>query len=135
MNDTNEDTGALLYAAYAEQADHYAAALRLTGEVAAAFSRGDAIQDRLGQALTLLGEIAKRDALLAPAHQRWEQAGKPANDALRGLMNRIAELIQQLRGELQIVEQAVQARRDQLAVELDVCNRQYRMQRAYQRES
>lgn len=135
MNAANDDLGALLHAAYVAQAEQYTAALRLTGELAAACNRDEATEDRLAHVLHLLGEVAERDAALVPTKQRWEQAGKPNHSAVQGAMNRIAGLIQQIRGELQIVEQAVRARRDRLAADLDVCNRQYRMQRAYQRES
>jgi hypothetical protein len=134
MNVPNEDLGSVLYAAYLDEAEHYAAALQLAGEVAAACRRGEAIDERLGQVLALLTETAKRDALLAPAKQRWDQAGRPCNDALRAVMDRIATLIQHIRNELQTIEQTVQKQRDQLADELDVCNRRCRMQRAYQRK-
>jgi hypothetical protein len=135
MNTASEEFGAVLYTAYLEEAEQYAAALALAREVTAACRRGEAMEERLSQVLALLTETAKRDALLAPTKQRWEQAGRPSNDALRAVMDRIAGLIQQIRDELQVMEQTVQARRDQLADELDVCNRRCRMQRAYQRKS
>jgi hypothetical protein len=135
MNVPNEDLGTVLYAAYLDEAEHYATALQLAGEVAQVCGRGEAIDEPLGQLMVLLAETAKRDALLASAKQRWEEAGRPRNDALRAVMDRIAEQIQQIRNELQIIEQTVQTRRDQLAGELDVCNRRFRMQRAYQGKS
>jgi hypothetical protein len=135
MNADGEDFGSVLYTAYVEEVEQYTTALRLAGEVAAACREGKAPDDRLGHVLTLLAEITKKDAALAPAKQRWEQAGRPSNDALRNVMDRIATLIRQIQSELQIIEQAVQARRDQLADELDVCNHRCRMQRAYQRKS
>ena len=135
MNAGNEDSAAVLYAAYVDEADQYATALRLAGEAAAASRGGEAIENRLNQVLDLLAAIGRRDSLLAAVKQRWEQAGRPTSDALRAVMDRIAALILQTQRELQNLEQAVQARRDRLADELDVCNRSCRMQRAYQRKS
>jgi hypothetical protein len=135
MSAENADSEAVLYAAYTELAKDYTTALRLAGEVSAACNRGEAIDDRLGPVLTLLSAIAETEASLVRVKQRWEQAGKSSDDALQGVINRIAGLIRQLRDEWKILEDAVRARRDRLAVELDVCNRQYRMQRAYQRKS
>ncbi len=132
MNAGGEDLGAVLYAAYSGQAEQYATALRLAGEVSAACRGGQAPDDRLNQVVALLHEITERDALLAPAKQQWELAGRPSSDALRGVMDRIAMLIRQIQSELQAIEQAVVRRRDQLADELDDCNRRCRMQRAYQ---
>lgn len=135
MNSGNEDSAAVLYTAYVEEAEQYATALRLAGEATAACRGGEAIENRLSQVLDLLAEIGRRDSLLAPVRQRWEQAGRPPNEGLRAAMDRIAALIVQIQRELQILEQVVQARRDRLADELDVCNRSCRMQRAYQRKS
>jgi septal ring factor EnvC (AmiA/AmiB activator) len=135
MTAGNEDSVAVLYAAYVDEAEQYATALRLAGETAAACRRGEKIEDRLNQVLNLLTEIGRRDSLLASVKQRWEQAGRPTNHDLRSAMDRIAALIVQIQRELQTLEQAVQARRDRLADELDACNRSCRMQRAYQRKS
>lgn len=135
MNTGNDNPAAVLYAAYVEEADQYATALQLAGEAAAAAARGEAFEDRLNQVLNRLAEIGRRDSLLVPVKQRWEQAGRPTNDALRSTMDRIATLIVQIQHELQTLEQTVQARRDRLADELDACNRSCRMQRAYQRKS
>ncbi len=132
MNGDGEDLGSVLYAAYVGQAEQYAIALQMAGEVSAACRGGQALDDRLNQVVALLHEITERDALLAPAKQQWERAGRPSSDALRGVMDRIAMLIRQIQSELQAIEQAVIRRRDQLADELDDCNRRYRMQRAYQ---
>lgn len=135
MSTGNEDSAAVLYAAYVEEAEQYETALRLAGEAAAACRGGEAIENRLNQVLDLLAEIGRRDSLLAPVKQRWEQSGRLTSDALRAVMDRIAALIVQTQRELQNLEQVVQARRDRLADELDVCNRSCRMQRAYQRKS
>lgn len=135
MSAGNEDSAAVLYAAYVDEAEQYATALCLAGEAVAACRGGEAIENRLNQVLDLLAEIGRRDSLLGPVKQRWEQAGRPTSDALRAAMDRIAALIMQTQRELQNLEQAVQARRDRLADELDVCNRSCRMQRAYQRKS
>jgi hypothetical protein len=135
MTTSGKDLGTVLHEAYVSAADLYTTALTQAGEVAAACRRGEAIDDRLSQVLALLAEIAKRDAMLVQAKQRWEQAGRPKNDSLRNVMDRIAVLIRQIQSELQIIEESVQARRDQLAGELDVCNRRCRMQRAYQGKS
>jgi len=135
MSIANKDSEAVLYAAYLDDAEQYALAARLVGEVAAACQGGEATDGRLIRVLALLAEIARRDRLLAPVKQRWEQAGRPSNDALNAVMDRIAALIRQIQRELKIIEQAVQARRDRLADELDACNRSCRMQRAYQRKS
>lgn len=134
MTTGNEDSGAVLYAAYIDEAEKYATAARLAGEVAATCQEGEAIDDRLSQVLGLLADIAGRDSLLAPVKQRWEEAGRPTNDALRAVMNRIAGFIQQIQRDLHTIEQTVQSRRDRLADELDACNRSCRMQRAYQRK-
>ncbi len=132
MNAGGEDLGSVLYAAYADQADQYARAVRFAGEVSAACSGGQAFDDRLKQVVALLFEITEKDALLVPLKQRWEQAGRPSSDALREVMDRIAMLIRQIQSELHSIAQAVKRRRDQLAAELDDCNRRFRMQRAYQ---
>lgn len=132
MNADGEDLGSVLYTAFVGQAEQYAIALRLAGEVSAACRGGQALDDRLNQVMSLLFEITEKDALLAPAKQQWEQVGRPSNDALRGVMDRIAMLIRQIQSELQTIEQAVKRRREQLADELDDCNRRCRMQRAYQ---
>jgi hypothetical protein len=135
MNAESTDSAAFLYASYVELAKDYTTALRLASDLTTACNRGEAIDDRLTQILSLLNSIVKTDTSLAPVKQRWEEAGKPSSDSLRGVINHITDLIRQLCNEWQILERAVQARRDRLAVELDVCNRQCRMQRAYQRES
>ena len=135
MNAEGEELGSVLYAAYVDEAEQYATALRLAGEVSAACRGGEVWEDRLNQFLALLAAITNRDALLAPTKQRWDQAGRPSDDALRDVMNRIAMLIRQIQSELQSIQQAVQERCDQLADELDVCNRRCRMQRAYQGET
>ena len=135
MTAGNEDPVAVLYAAYLNEVEQYARAARLAGEVAAACEGGEAIDDRLSRLLGLLAEIAGQDSVLAPVKERWENAGRPTNDALRSVMNRIAGFIQQIQHELQTIEQGVQSRRDRLADELDACNRSCRMQRAYQGKS
>lgn len=135
MTARNEDSEAVLLAAYLDEAEQYATAARLAGEAAATCQGGEAIDDRLSQVLGLLAEIAGRDSLLAPLKQRWEEAGRPTNDALRSVMDRIAGFIQQIQRDLQTIEQAVQSRCNRLADELDACNRSCRMQRAYQRKS
>ena len=135
MNDSHEDSQAVLYAAYVYEEEQYARALQAAREAAAAYARGEAFDEPLRQVFALLDTIAARDAVVADTKQRWEQEGRPANDALRGLMDRIADLIRHLSRELQTVELAVRARRDRLAGELDVCNRRRQMQRAYLRKS
>lgn len=135
MSEAIHDWSAVLHAGYAEEAEQYAVALRLATEAAAACGRGEPFDERLRPIFATLDEIAARDAQLAPAKQRWEQAGRPTDAALRGVMDCIAELIRQLGRELQTIEQAARARREQLAAELDVCNRRRQMQRAYLRKS
>ena len=135
MSADTDHLGTVLFEAYGSEAERYTTALQLAGEVAAACRRGEAIDDRLGQVLALLDEITRTDALLAPVKQRWVQAGRPNNDSLRQVTDRIAVLIRQIQNELQIIEGTVQVRRDELAGELDVCNRRCRMQRAYQGKS
>jgi hypothetical protein len=134
MNHAHEDLPAFLYAAYVDEEEQYARALR-TAREASACGVGEGFDERLRQVFTLLEAIAARDAVLADTKQRWEQEGRPTNDALRGVMERIADLIRCLSRELQTVESAVRARRDHLADELDVCNRRRQMQRAYLRKS
>lgn len=135
MSADGKDLAGLLLAAYVSEAEHYATALQLAGEVAAACRLGETIDERLGRVLALLSEIGNREVGLVPIKQRWEQAGRPNHNSLRNVIDRIAEFIRQIQSELQIIEQSVQGRRDQLAGELDVCNRRYRMQRAYQGKS
>lgn len=135
MNASGEDLLAVLYAAYVDQAEQYATALRLAGEVSAACRSEQSSDSRMNQVMALLLEITEKDALLAAAKQQWEQAGRPSGDALRGVMDRIAMLIRQIQSELQTIELAMKRRRDQLADELDDCNRRCRMQRAYQGET
>lgn len=123
MNDPREDVRAV--------EELYARALQLAREATAASARGEPFGEWLRQVFGLLETIAARDAVLAQAKQRWEREGRPSDDALREAMNRIAELIRQLIREMQSVELAARARRDQLAAELDACNRRHQMQRAY----
>jgi hypothetical protein len=121
----------VLYAAYIEEAEDYARAERLAGELAAACGRGEPLDDRLQQVLDLLKEIAARDARIAPVKESWMRAGRPTGAELRAVMDRIAALIGALSGHFQILEQAARSRRDALAAELDDCNRRRQMQRAY----
>ena len=134
MNHAQEDLPAILYAAYVEEEEQYARALQSARE-ASACGVGEGFDERLRQVFALLDAIAARDDVLAETKQRWEQEGRPSNDALRGVMNRIADLIRHLSRAMQTVESAVRARRDRLADELDVCNRRRQMQRAYLRKS
>jgi hypothetical protein len=141
MNVKGDDSAAVLYAAYLEQTERYARALRLASEVAAACGVGAdhstahaAGSPGLRQVFALLDEIAAQDALLVPVKQHWESVGRPTTTALRAVMDRIAGLIRLLSRELQTIEQAARARREELAAELDVCNRRCQMQRAYQRK-
>jgi hypothetical protein len=135
MNASPQALASALYTAYQDVAKRYTAALRMVGEVVAASHRGEAIDEQLGQVLALLAETTSQDVSLAPVRRQWEQAGRPRSDALRTVMESIASLIRQIQNELQVLSQAVQARRDQLADELDACNRRCRMQRAYQGKS
>lgn len=122
----------VLHAAYVEEAEGYARAERLAGELAAACGRGEPLDGRLQQVLDLLNDIAARDAHIAPVKESWMRAGRPAGAELRAVMDRIAALIGTLSGHFQILEQAARSRRDELAAELDACNRRRQMQRAYQ---
>lgn len=120
-----------LHAAYVEEAEGYARAERLAGELAAACRRGEPLDERLQQVLDLLNDIAVRDARLAPVKESWLGADRPTGAELRAVMDRIAALIGALGGHFQILEQAARSRRDELAAELDACNRRRQMQRAY----
>ena len=134
MNNAHEEPSAVLYAAYVYEEEHYARALQAARE-AAACDGGEAFDARLRQVFALLDAVAARDALVAETKQRWERQGRPTDDALRGVMNRIADIIRHLSREMQTIELVVRARRDRLAGELDVCNRRFQMQRAYLRKS
>jgi hypothetical protein len=135
MNDSNADLEAVLHAAYVQEADCYARAAQLAGDLAAACGQGEPIDDRLRPVLDLLEEVAVHETRLAAAKQYWEHAGRPAGPELRGVMDRIAASIEQLGLQLRTIEQAARERRERLAVELDACNRRRQMQRAYARES
>lgn len=135
MNDSHVEPQAILYAAYSEQEGQYAHALHSARETIGACERGERMEEGLRRLFDWLETIAARDALLAETKRHWERLGRPTDDALRSVMARIAGLIEQLSRELQRIELAVRARRDRLAAELDTCNRQHRMQRAYLRKS
>ncbi len=135
MSDAGADLEALLQAAFVQEADCYAQALRLAGDLATACGQGEPIDGRLQQVLGLLDEVAAHEARIAPLKQRWERAGRPAGPALRTVMDRAAALIRELGRPLQTIEEAACVRRDRLGTELDVCNRRRRMQRAYLRDS
>ena len=96
---------------------------------------GEPINDRLQQVLSPLGAIAEQDSHIAGIKRQWQEAGRPAGPALRAVLERVAALIRQVSTELQVIEEAVRARRDHLAAELDGCNRRCQMQRAYLRKS
>jgi hypothetical protein len=135
MSDAAAHREALLHAAFVQEADCYAQALRLAGELAEACGRGEPIDDRLGRVLELLDEVAGHEARIAPHKQRWEQAGRHAGPELRAVMDRIAALIRELGRHIHTIEEAARLRRDQIGAELDVCDRRRRMQRAYLRDS
>jgi hypothetical protein len=135
MSDASVNLEAILHAVYAENADRYAAALRLADDLAVACDRGEPIDDRLRQVFDLIGEAANREASLAALKQNGEGEGRRAGPDLRAVMDRIAGLIEELSRRLQTIERAARVRRDELAAQLDVCNRQRQMQRAYQRKS
>ncbi|HWG43735.1 MAG TPA: hypothetical protein VN688_13185 [Gemmataceae bacterium] len=135
MNDASTDWQAVLQTAYLEEAACYARAAQLAGELVAACGRGEPIGDQLRPILDLLDEVALHESRIAPTKASWEQAGRPTGPELRGMMDRIAALIEQLGGQLKTIEQAARERRERLAVELDACNRRRQMQRAYARES
>lgn len=126
---------AVLQAALERQAECYAAALQPAAELAAACGRGEPIDERLQQVLARLSSIAEQEASITAVKEQWEKSGRPAGPVLRVALDRVAALIRQLSRELQTIEEAARARRDRLAAELDVCNRQRQMQRAYQRKS
>lgn len=126
---------AVLHTALEREAACYEAALRPASELAAACRRGEPIDDRLQQVLAHLGAIAEQESYLAEVKRQWQEAGRPVGPALRGMLDRVAALIRQVSAELQVIEEAVRARRDQLAAELDGCNRRRQMQRAYLRKS
>jgi septal ring factor EnvC (AmiA/AmiB activator) len=128
MNDASADVRAVLQAALGQQADGYTAALQRAVELAAAWERGEAIDERLQELVT---QVQAHEASLAPVKRQWEQAGRPTDEPLRRALDRVAALIRQLGHELQSIETAARQRRDRLAVEIDVCNRQRQMQRAY----
>lgn len=130
MSDAAEDAERRLQTAYSEHAEWYERALRL-----AATCHEMDFPSTLPPLLALLDEITAREERLTAVKQCWQQAGRPAGPALRAVMDRIAALIVQIQGHVRTMERAVQARRDQLAAELDDCNRRRRMQRAYARKS
>jgi len=134
MNDGAE-LQAVLHAALEREAASYEAALQLAAEQGAACGRGEAIDDRLQQVFARLGEVAEQETRIAALKRQWEEDGRPAGPALRTMLDRLAALIRQLTRELHVIEDAARARRDQLAAELDVCNRRRQMQRAYLRKS
>lgn len=125
----------ILQAALEREAASYEAALRPAAELAAACRRGEPIDDRLQQVLAHMGAIAEQESHLAGIKRQWQQAGRPTGPALRGVLDRVAALIRQVSAELHVIEEAVRGRRDQLAAELDGCNRRCQMQRAYLRKS
>jgi hypothetical protein len=135
MSDAGADMQAMLQAALEHEAACYEAALQPAAELAAACGRGEPIDDRLQQVLAHLGAIAEHEFHIAAVKRQWQEAGRPAGPALRAVLDRIAALIRQLSREMQVIEEAVRARRDQLAAELDGCNRRCQMQRAYLRKS
>ncbi len=124
-----------MHAAFVRQADCYARAVPLAAELAEACGRGEHPDDRLRRVLELLDEVAASEAGIASEKRRWEQEGRRAGVALRGVMARAADLIRQLAGHLRTIEESARARRDVLAAELDACNRRRQMQRAYLRKS
>lgn len=135
MNDAGAEMQAVLHAALEREAACYEAALRTAAEQAAACRRGEPIDDRLRQVFAHLGEIAEQEAHIAAVKQQWHRAGRPAAPPLRTLLDRLAALIRQLSRELHTIEEAARARREELAAELDACNRRCQMQRAYLRKS
>jgi hypothetical protein len=132
MNGSGAEVGALLLSAFLQEADCYGRALQVAAELGAACQRSEGIDERLRQVFALLEEVAAVEARIAPVKQAWEQAGRPAGTELRAVMDRVAALILQLKNHIQTIEEAVRARRDAVAAELDVCNRGRQMQRAYQ---
>jgi hypothetical protein len=135
MSDAGPDLEAVLHATFVQEAECYAQALRLAGELAEACGRGEPIDDGLRPVLALLDEVAGHEARIFSVKQHWEQAGRRAGVELRAVMDRIAALIRELGRQLHRIEEAARERRDRLGAELDVCDRRRRMQRAYLRES
>jgi hypothetical protein len=131
MSDAGADLQAILQASFAQQAEGYTAVLQQAVELAAVCERGESIDDRLHAMLAQLQAIPEQQAGLAAIKRQWEDMGRPTDAGLRRMMDRVAALIRQVSRQIQIIEAAARRRRDQLAVEIDVCNRQRQMQRAY----
>ncbi len=116
------------------EVDCYERALSLLTPLADDSARGLVPDERLQPVYAELHKIDEYEAKIAEERRRWNQAGRPVEKALHDLLDRIASLIRQIQVKLNVVQRAVEKRRDELIVELDVHNRRHQMQRAYQRK-
>ena len=129
------DVQAILHTALVQQAQGYAVVLQQAAELAVACLRGETIDERLQPILAELQRLAQREADLAWVKEQWEKANRPADAPLRRVLDQLAALIRQVGRELNTIEACARRRREELAAELDVCNRLRQMQRAYQRKT
>jgi hypothetical protein len=116
------------------EAECYEKALQSAAELAEDCSRGQPPDERLQNVFAQLDRRNTHAEGIVDIRCRWEEAGRPRDNSLSALLERNASLIRQLQEKLQTIEQATRKRRDELMVELDVCNRRHQMQRAYQRK-
>ena len=136
MMNADAEMQAVLHAALEREAACYEAALQPVAELAAACRRGEPIDGPLAAGLDSPPRHRPNKTPASPgSNGSGRKSGRPASPALRAVAERVAALIRQLSAEMRIIEEAVRARRDQLAAELDGCNRRCQMQRAYLRKS
>lgn len=121
----------LLLNAYSEEAERYQRALQIAQALPGSFQGGNTGETELQQISTLLDEVRLIEARIAETKRAWEDSGQKPDPKLKGVLQRVADLIEGLSGHIQQAEREATAQRNQLAPELDLAVRGHQMQRAY----
>ena len=135
MSDHSTEIEVVLCAAYAEEADCYAKALRLAEELPTAFHRGECPGVQLQRVLAALDEVAAIEVRIADSKRRW-LASRVSGWRMPGLMlqrrlAQVKDLIQHLASLIRCAEQDASAQRERMVPEVDAVIRGQQMLRAY----
>ncbi len=126
-----EQLEAMLSDGYREEIALYTQALALCeGHAAAAPLQVDSWLPTL---MALLEQVAAVESRIATAKADWQRLGQAPGRMLAGYLGQLAALLPALGAAVERVIAAVQARRDQIPLELDALARSSRVRQAYQR--